>query len=85
MKYWSVLPLLMLAACASEPVQNLGNGLHSVSACSADMITNSQVTATRAANQYCEKTGQEAVVDTFDDDKCPKSDLSTTRVVFACR
>jgi hypothetical protein len=83
-KYWLVL-LLMLGGCAGERVKGLGDGMHSVTACSDDHITNSQVAAIRAANQYCERTGQEAVVETFDDQTCPKTDMSTTRVVFACR
>ncbi len=84
MKYWLVL-LLILGGCAGERVKDLGDGMHSVTACSDDRITNSQVAATRAADNYCEKTGREAVVDTFDDQACPKADMSTTRVVFACR
>jgi Tfp pilus assembly protein PilP len=84
-KYLLLVPLLTLAGCAGERVKDLGDGMHSVTACAEDRITNSQVLATRAANQYCEKTGREAVVDTFDDQACPKSEMSTTRVVFACR
>jgi Tfp pilus assembly protein PilP len=77
--------LVMFGGCAGERVKDLGDGMHSVTACSDDHITNSQVAATQAANKYCEKTEKEAVVDTFDDQACPKSDMSTTRVVFACR
>ena len=84
MKYWLVL-LLILGGCAGERVKDLGDGMHSVTACSDDHITNSQVAATRAADSYCEKSGKEAVVDTFDDQACPKANMSTTRVVFACR
>jgi hypothetical protein len=84
MKYW--LPLLLfVGGCAGERVTNLGNGMHSVAACSEDHISNSQLVATRAADKYCEKTGTEAVVDTFADQDCPKSEMTTTRVVFACR
>ena len=84
MKYWLVL-VLILGGCAGERVKDLGDGMHSVTACSDDRISNSQVAATRAANKYCEETGKEAVVDTFDDQRCPTADMSTTRVVFACR
>jgi hypothetical protein len=83
-KYWLAL-LVILVGCTGERVKDLGHGMHSVTACSDDRITNSQVAATQAANKYCEKTGKEAVVDTFDDQSCPKADMSTTRVVFACR
>jgi hypothetical protein len=84
-KYWLVLLFFFLDGCAGERVKDLGDGMHSVAACSDDRITNSQVAATREANKYCEMTGKEAVVDTFDDQTCPKTDMSTTRVVFACR
>jgi hypothetical protein len=85
MKYLLVALLLTLTACSTQKVTNLGDGLHSVSACSEDALINPQVTATRAADKYCEKTGQEAVVTNFDTQACPRSDVSTTRVVFACR
>jgi hypothetical protein len=85
MKYPLLILLLMMAGCAGERVKDLGDGMHAVSACSQDVIINSQVAATRAANQFCEKTDREAVVTAFDYDTCPKSDMSTTRVVFACR
>jgi hypothetical protein len=85
MKYVTMLALMMLAACSGERVKNLGDGLHSINACSDDALINPQVTATKAADKYCEKSGQEAVVSTFDTQACPKSDTSATRVVFACR
>ena len=85
MKYSLLLVLVTLAGCAGERVKDLGDGMHAVSACSQDVLMNSQVAATRAANQYCEKTDREAVVTAFDYETCPKSDMSTTRVVFACR
>ena len=85
MNYRLLVLLLALTGCAGEHVKNLGAGMHSVSACSDDRITNSQVVATRAANRYCEKSGQEAVVTNFDNETCPESEASTTRVVFACR
>ena len=50
-----------------------------------DRLINSQVTATRAADKFCEKTGREAVVDTFESEECPNADGAATRVVFACR
>lgn len=85
MKYGTLLLLLMLAACSGERVKDLGEGMHSIDACAGDALINPQVTATKAADKYCEKTGREAVVSTFDTQACPKSDTPSTRVVFACR
>ena len=85
MKYLGIALLLVLAGCSGQRVKDLGEGLHSVDACADDALINSQVTATKTADKYCEKTGQEAVVSTFDTQSCPRSDASATRVVFACR
>jgi Tfp pilus assembly protein PilP len=84
-KYSLLFVLLILGGCAGERVKDLGGGIHSVTACSDDRISNSQVAATRAANNYCAKSGMEAVVDTFTEQDCPKSEIPTTQVVFACR
>jgi hypothetical protein len=84
MKYLLV-GLVVLAGCSGQRVKDLPDGLHAVSACSDDALINPQVTATRSADQYCEKTGQQAVVSTFDTQACPGTNFSTTRVVFACR
>jgi hypothetical protein len=84
MKYLLVT-LLMLVACSRERVKDLGDGLHAINACSDDTLINPQVTATKAADKYCEKTGRAAVVSTFDTQACPGTNSSTTRVVFACR
>lgn len=83
-KYGLVL-LLLLSGCAGERVKDLGEGMHSVSACSDDGLINPQVAAAQAADRFCEKDGREAVVDTFETQACPRSDVATTRVVFACR
>jgi Tfp pilus assembly protein PilP len=85
MKYAFLTLMILLAGCSHERVKDLGEGMHSVSACADDRLINSQVTATRAADKFCEKSGREAVVDTFETQECPNADGAATRVVFACR
>jgi hypothetical protein len=84
MKHWLAL-ILVLTGCAGERVKDLGEGRHSLTVCSEDGITNSQVAANRAADNYCAKSALEAVVESFDEQECPNSRASATRVVFICR
>ena len=84
MRYGIVL-LLMLAGCGSEPVKDLGGGHHSVSACSDAGVTNPQVRAVAAADRYCHKFGEAAVVDRFDEEVCSRPSTTATAAVFTCR
>jgi len=79
------LPLSMLTGCAGTKVKDLGDGQHSVSACSDSGLTNPQVTAVRAADNYCGKFGQVSVVERFEPDRCPTAATSATALVFTCR
>lgn len=83
MKYWIVL--LLLAGCAGEQTEDLGGGKYTVSACSDAGLTNPQVGAVRAADRYCGKFGEAAVVERFDEQSCGKPATAATAVVFSCR
>jgi hypothetical protein len=74
-----------LAGCAGDQVKDLGGGKHSVSACSESGLTNPQVQAVRAADNYCGKFDQVSVVERFEPDACPKPATSAMAVVFSCR
>jgi hypothetical protein len=77
--------LCALAGCAGDQVKDLGGGKHSVSACSESGLTNPQVKAVRAADNYCGKFDQVSVVERFEPDTCPKPASSAMAVVFTCR
>jgi hypothetical protein len=81
----TALLLWTLAGCAGGQVKDLGGGQHSVSACSESGLTNPQVNAVRAADQYCGKFDQMSVVERFEPDTCPKPATSALAVVFTCR
>jgi len=77
--------LWALGGCAGDQVKDLGGGQHSVSACSESGLTNPQVKAVRAADNYCGKFDQVSVVERFEPDTCPKPATSAMAVVFTCR
>jgi hypothetical protein len=79
------LVLSTLAGCAGSQVKDLGGGQHSISACSDSGLTNPQVKAVRAADNYCGKFDQVSVVDRFEPETCPKGATAATAVVFSCR
>ena len=59
--------LLMLSACSSQPVSDAGSGRHSVTATSTHGVLAARDLAVRLANRYCGRSGQRAVVESFDD------------------
>jgi len=77
--------LATLAGCAGSPVKDLGGGKHSVSACSDSGLTNPQVNAVRAADDYCGKFNEVSVVDRFEPEACAKGSTAATAVIFSCR
>jgi hypothetical protein len=77
--------LLVLAGCGGDRVKDLGGGRHSVTACSEADLTNPQVKASQAADRFCRKSGQSAVVEKLDEVNCPTAAAAATTVVFACR
>jgi hypothetical protein len=79
------LVVLALAGCAGDQIKELGGGRHSVSACSDSGLTNPQVKAVQAADKYCGKFGQMAVVQKFDADSCAKAATTAVTAEFTCR
>lgn len=80
------LALLLLGACAHVEVQDMGNGRHSLTA-TADSggVPGSREEAVEEANDFCARSGQQAVIDGFYD----KSGVSprgehTSSVLFRC-
>jgi hypothetical protein len=79
--------VLLLAGCAhNSPVQDAGNGMHSVTA-SANWggYTGSREETIAQANDYCARSGQTAAIDNFAD----KPGLNakgeqTTTLTFNC-
>jgi hypothetical protein len=77
--------LLALGSCGGDPVKDLGGGKHSVTVCSDADLTNPQVKATQAADKFCRKSGEAAVVEKLDEVSCPKAAAAATTVVCMCR
>jgi len=77
--------LLMLSACSSQPVGDAGSGRHSVTATSTHGVLAARDQAVRLANEYCGRSGQRAVVESFDD-KTIGGVIGdpTSSVVFIC-
>ncbi|MGN6454042.1 MAG: hypothetical protein ACTHL7_13380 [Steroidobacteraceae bacterium] len=84
MKYL-IAALLMLSACSSQPVSDAGSGRHSVTATSTHGVLAARDEAVRVANRYCARSGQRAVVESFDD-KTIGGVIGdpTTSAVFIC-
>jgi len=69
MKTAILVSLLLLAGCAhTSHVQDLGNGMHSVTA-SANLggYTGSREETISLANDFCDKSGQTAAIESFED------------------
>ena len=76
----------VLAGCTHVPVQDMNNGQHSLSAtASSGGFDGSREEAIEAANDFCHRSGQQAVIDGFYD----KSALGplgehTSSIIFRC-
>ena len=80
--------MLLLAACAhTSPVQDLGNGMHAVTA-SANWggYTGSREEAISQANEFCDKSDQTAGIESFEDKRgvSPKGEQTST-LNFKCK
>ena len=64
-----ILCLLMLSACAGQPVSAVGAGRYSVTATSAHGVVAARERAVKLANNYCRRNSQQAVVESFDDER----------------
>ncbi len=79
--------VLLLAGCAhTTQVQNLGNGMHTVTA-SANWggYTGSREETIAQANEFCGKSGQTAAIENFEDKPgvSPKGEQTST-LTFRC-
>jgi hypothetical protein len=83
----TVVASLVLIACGHQPpVQDMGNGQHSLSATSsAGGYYGSREEAVEQANDYCAHSGQRAVTAGFYD-KTPvgPNGEHTTSIIFTC-
>jgi len=87
MKTVMLASMLVLAGCAhSSHVQDLGNGMHSVTA-SANWggYTGSREETIAHANDFCGKSGQMASIENFEDKPgvSPKGEQTST-LTFTC-
>jgi hypothetical protein len=79
------IAIVAVCGCAHNSVSDLGNGRHSVVDSSARGATYARAGALEAANAYCARYGQKAVVERFDDDRVPDALEASSSVVFRCR
>ena len=76
--------LLMLSACASNVI-DAGTGRYSVTASSTKGLVAARDRAERLANGYCARSGQRAVIESFDDQRLGGVvGDPTSSVVFTC-
>lgn len=80
-----MLCLLMLSACAGQPVSEVGAGRYSVTATSAHGVVAARERAVTLADKYCRRGSQQAVVESFDDVRLGGViGDPTSSVVFKC-
>jgi len=87
MKSVIVISVRLLAGCAhTSQVQDLGNGMHAVTA-SANWggYTGSREETIAQANEFCDKSGQTAAIESFEDKPgvSPKGEQTST-LNFRC-
>jgi hypothetical protein len=86
MRMATVATVLLLASCAHDDVRDTGNGTHSVSGTAAwGGYTGSHEENIEQANSFCSKSGQQAVIASFEDQPGigPKGQRTST-MVFSC-
>ncbi len=77
--------LLTLSACASQSVSDAGAGRYSVTASSTHGLVAARERAVKLANRYCGNSGQQAVVESFDDQRLAGVvGDPTSSLVFRC-
>ena len=80
-----MLCLLLLSACAGQPVSEVGAGRYSVTATSAHGVVSAREGAVKLANKYCRRSSQQAVIESFDDVRLGGViGDPTSSVVFKC-
>jgi hypothetical protein len=87
MRAATLAAVLLLASCAhTSAVQDVGNGMHSVTGTAAwGGYTGSHEENIEQANEFCAKSSQQAVIESFEDKPGvgPKGEHTST-MMFAC-
>ena len=79
-----IICLLMLSACASKVI-DAGAGRYSVTASSTKGLVAARDRAEKLANLFCARSGQRAVIQSFDDQRLAGAvGDPTSSVVFTC-
>jgi hypothetical protein len=77
--------LLMLGGCSSQNVIDAGAGRYSVTATSTHGVLAARDGAVKLANGYCGRSGQRAVIESYDDKRLAGViGDPTSSVVFTC-
>jgi hypothetical protein len=77
--------LLVFGGCSSQKVVDAGAGRYSVTATSTHGLLAARDRAVNLANHYCGRSGQQAVVQSFDDQRLAGVvGDPTSSVVFTC-
>jgi hypothetical protein len=77
--------VLLLSACAGQAVSDAGAGRYSVTATSAHGVVAARERAVKLADRYCGRSGQQAIVQGFDDVRLGGViGDPTSSVVFTC-
>jgi hypothetical protein len=80
-----MLCLLLLSACAGQPVTEAGAGRHSVTASSTHGVLAARERAEKLANRYCAGSGLQAVVEGYEDKSLGGVvGDPTSSIVFTC-
>jgi hypothetical protein len=86
MRALTLATVLLVAGCSHTDVRDAGNGMHAVTDTAAwGGYTGSHEENIEQANDFCDKSGQQAVIESFDDKPGvgPKGQQTST-LVFAC-
>ena len=77
--------MLLLSACGGKSVIDEGTARHSVTASSTHGVLAAREQALKMANSYCARSGQQAVVESYDDKTLGGVVADPTSIaVFAC-
>lgn len=78
--------LAVLCGCAHSPLQDMGNGQHSLTASSeSGGVEGSRESAVERANAFCDRSGQQPVIASFYDRSAVGAQGEhTSTIIFSC-
>jgi predicted small secreted protein len=78
--------IALLAGCANTTVQDMSNGQHSLTATAeSGGVAGSHEEAVEQANDYCARSGQQAVIGSFyDQAEVGARGEHTSTIIFSC-